>query len=379
MIYFNNAATTWPKPDIVIESVNNCILNIPQEEERYGFADSDLKNVSWSRNKVKEFFNVEYADNIIFNSGATEGLNTVLYGLDIKKSNIISSVIEHNSVLRPLHILSEDNTVTFINCDEYGFISTERIEENIQSNTRVLIMSAASNVTGAIQDINTIYDICIKNSIIPIFDASQAGGCTKIDIKKYNQAFWIFTGHKSLFGLSGSGFMYIPDNIVLRSYKSGGTGILSELHEMPQRLPVRYEAGTKNIPGIISIGSGIEFIQNTGFENIILKKRDLLELLFSKLSENSKIKIFSAPADRNAGVFCFSMSEYDSEELSDMLYESFGIISRSGLHCSPDIHKRLGTYENGLVRISLSWFNNREDVIKLISAINNISGVQVDD
>ncbi|MCK9225934.1 MAG: aminotransferase class V-fold PLP-dependent enzyme [Candidatus Muirbacterium halophilum] len=379
MIYLNNAATTWPKPDIVANSVYNCICNIPQEEERYGRVFDSVKSVSWARNKVKEFFNIQNSNNIVFNSGATEGINSILFGLDIKDCHILTSVTEHNSVLRPLYMLSSNNKITFIDCDDFGFIDINSIEKKILHNTKILIMSIASNVSGAIQDFDKIYNNCIKNSIIPIFDASQAGGCVVLDIGKYNKAFWVFAGHKSLFGISGSGFIYIPDNIELKLYKTGGTGVLSELKKMPKRLPLRYEAGTKNIPGIISIGSGIEFIQNIGIKNIESKKQKLLKILFDELSQNSNVKIYSAPADKNAGVFSFSMDNYTSEDLSDILYESFEIITRSGLHCSPEIHKKFGTFENGLVRLSLSWFNEVGEISQLISAVNKISGVKMND
>lgn len=373
MIYLNNSTTSFPKPDSVTERVLNSMKNPVIDDNRSGFVGENDNSLNKIRIKISSFFGINDPSRLIFTQNATEAINTILSGLELKNKNIITTVTEHNCVLRKINQLKENNHVEYINCDKYGFINIKQLIEISKSGADVAIINHSSNVTGAVQNIEEIYHILINENILPVFDISQTAGVINIDIKKMEKAFFVFTGHKSLFGITGSGGFYIPEEIDIKPFKYGGNGIWSDLEEMPSKLPYKYEAGTHNIISINSLCAGIDFINSTGIEKIHKVKKDYIKLLYFELSKIPGIEIFTNIKRENSGILSFRHKEMESEEISDILFESFKIIVRSGLHCAPLIHKSLKTFDFGLVRVSPSIFNTESDICHFIESLKKIS------
>ncbi len=373
MIYLNNAATSYPKPDTVINAVTSYIKSIPFHSSRGG-CETDIDPILFCRQKLAKLFNVTNSNNIIFTSGSTEALNLAIRGLESNGKHIITTAIEHNSVLRPLKVLEEDGIIelSIIPCDKTGYVKTEDIAKEIKENTIAIIVSHCSNVTGTLLDIKSISKIAHSNNAIIIVDASQSVGCIDIDVIEEDIDVLAFTGHKSLYGIPGTGGLYIREGIKLKPLKVGGTGAKSETLYQPKERPTYYESGTPNSPGIISMSAGIDFIFNIGLNEIKKKKIALTVKIANELEKLSQIIVYGNNTKNRSPVFAFNIEGYLSSEVSLILENTYGIIVRSGLHCAPLIHKALGTYPTGLVRISPSYFNTFEEIDICINAIKEI-------
>jgi len=375
MIYLNNAATSHPKPIEVIEEINKYIKSVPFHSSRTGLDFQQIDIIQTCRENIRNFFNIGSINNIIFTSGATESLNLAINGLDLSNKHVISTTTEHNSVIRPLKHLEKDGEIelTFIHSDKYGYVDTEKIKNCIKENTKVIIINHCSNVTGSIQDIDSISKIAKNNNIILIVDASQSAGIIPIDVKKLNIDLLAVTGHKSLYGLAGIGFLYISDKINLKALKYGGTGIKSSLLYQPEERPLYYEAGTLNLAGIVSLNAGISFIQKTGIKKIENKKISHINRIINEIKNLKNIKIYCNIDNQNRiPILSFNIKNINPNEIGYILESSFNIISRSGLHCAPLIHKDIGSYPEGNVRISPSYFTKDDEIDIFIDAIIKI-------
>jgi len=376
MIYLNNAATTFPKPQETIDAVTTYLGSTPFNCLRTGYTGQEEDVILACRKSLAALFNVDDPERMIFTSGATESLNLVIKGLDLEGGHVITTQIEHNSVLRPLYGLERAGKIelSIVECDKYGHVDLADIEKNIRKNTRAVVINHASNVTGEIQDLRSISKITVSGKLILIVDASQSAGCIPIDVKKDSIDILAFTGHKSLYGIPGTGGVYIREGIQVRPFKEGGTGTKSELLEQPEEVPLRYEAGTPNIPGIVALGAGANFIIKTGMNRIHDRKKQHFLKLMDTFCDIHGIKIYGkhGSADR-LPVFCFNIEGISSEEASAVLEGSFDIIVRSGLHCAPLIHKALGTYPAGSIRISPSYFTTDDEIERFIYAVKTIS------
>ncbi|MFH1552974.1 MAG: aminotransferase class V-fold PLP-dependent enzyme, partial [Candidatus Omnitrophota bacterium] len=375
MIYLNNAATSFPKPEETIEAVTTYLGSAPFHCLRSGYIGQEEDVIVSSRGKLAALFNAASPDNIVFTSGGTESLNLVIRGLDLSGGHVITTAIEHNSVLRPLKRLEKERSIelSIVGCDRDGHVEAQDVAESIRKNTKALIINHCSNVTGRLIDLNAMREVCSSGKILFIVDASQSAGCVPIDVEKGKIDILIFTGHKSLYGIPGIGGLYIKEGISLAPLKVGGTGIKSEDEYQPDQMPLRYEAGTPNVPGIVSLGAGVDFILKTGIERIMERKRRHVIKMIEELGAIPGIELYGgSDLAGRVPIFCFNIPPASPVEVGELLESSFGVITRSGLHCAPLIHKALGTYPEGAVRVSPSYFTTDEEVAKFIYAVKQI-------
>lgn len=378
MIYLNNAATSFPKPKEVQEAVMASFSGPLVHASRTGLEREDDDIIYLCRCKLADLFNIDDPLHIVFTSGSTEALNLAIKGLPLERGNVIISAIEHNSVIRPLKTLEKEGkiTLTIVECDKNGYIEPAQFAEVLRDDTKAIVVNHCSNVTGAVLDIAGISKIAHSIGAYFIVDASQSAGCVPIDCKNWDIDLLAFTGHKSLYGLQGIGGLYIKEGIELKPLKVGGTGILSELLLQPEGMPIHYEAGTLNNPGIISLYAGVQFIHKVGLQKIIEHKKKLYQILFDELGDNPDIEIYS-PKNKHTSYsnFCFNVKGMVPEEVGYVLEASFDIWVRTGLHCAPLILPYLGVEPWGTVRASHSYFTTEEEIYKFIEAVKKITKI----
>ncbi len=374
MIYLNNAATSYPKPDSVIKAVTKYINSLPLNPERSGFTGDEDNVIKKCRKNLALLFNIKNPDRVIFTSGATESLNLAIKGLELYKKHIITTRIEHNSVIRPLKHLEREGIIelSFVECNKQGYVGSDDIKKEIKENTGAIIVNHCSNVTGTVLDIKSISEIARTGNIIFIVDASQSAGTIPLDVTECNMDILVFTGHKSLYGLPGIGGIYIKEGINLKPLKVGGTGVRSDLLYQPEEVPMYYEAGTRNMAGIVSLCEGTSFILERGMNKIEEHKNKLVERAVRGLKEIPEIIIYGSEGN---SIFSFNIKGIKPEDAGYILENSFEIIIRSGLHCAPLIHKSLGSYPEGSIRVSPSYFTTFEEIDFFIDAVKHIAGV----
>lgn len=375
-IYLDNASTTFPKPKSVGDSVYNYIMNIGGNSGRsnHNNAIESNKIVFNTRKLISDFFNFDNPQNVIFTSNITTSLNILINGFLTPQDHVITSCMEHNSVLRPLTLLNKKGMDLTIVSAKNGLISCDEILSSIKPNTKAIILSICSNVTGTIQPIYEIGQICKENDIFLILDTAQGAGYFDIDFKSLNLSALAFTGHKGLLGPQGIGGFIISDelNKLISPTIVGGSGSLSYSLEQPDFLPDKFESGTLNLPGIVGLNAGISYINEYGIDNI-KKKLDFLSLkLISGLSNIPGIILYG-DIKTSPHVVSFNLKSLDASELSFILDSDFGIKNRSGLHCAPLAHKSIGSFPNGTVRLSVGIFNTQEEIDYVIETINKIS------
>jgi cysteine desulfurase family protein len=375
MIYLNNAATSYPKPKEVIDTVKHFLDEIPCHSARAGIEREDGDVDYACRQKLANLFNVDDPFRIVFTSGSTEALNLAIKGVISHGVHVVSTKIEHNSVIRPLKTLEEEGIieVDFVDCDSDTYVEPEAIKKAIKKNTKAVVINHSSNVTSQTLDVKAISEIAHEAGAIFILDASQSAGTLPIDVKEMNIDLLAFTGHKSLFGLQGSGGLYISPNVDPKPLKVGGTGVLSEVLTQPKGMPLYYEAGTPNLPGIISLGAGVDFINKTGMSKIREHKTAQVKRMIKELEGNPMIKIYTRGEHNSYSNFCFNIEGVVPEEVGFMLESSYGILVRTGLHCAPLLLEALGVHPWGTVRASPSFFTTDEEVTKFIASINEMT------
>ncbi len=374
MIYLDNSATTNKKPILVkLCAIKSCLRKNCLNPNRGGYREGlALANkIFCVREKLSRFFNCKNVENCIFTSGCTEALNLAILGSAKNGGHVITTIYEHNSVLRPLNKLKETSGVslTFLSPNENGEIETEKFEKAITKNTYMIACSFTSNVTGYTNQIEEIGKLCKKYNILFLVDCAQSAGHEKIDMQKMNIDFLALAGHKGIYSLSGIGALLCSEKGAknLRPIKFGGTGTKSESLVQPTDFPDGFESGTNNVSGILSLGAGLDFVEKN--QNKINKKiYDLTQYLVQKLKEIEKIKIYPFN-NLSSGVISFNVNEISSNDVSNFLSEKFNICVRSGLHCAPLVHKFFKTQKLGMVRVSVGYFNNKKDIDKLAYAL----------
>ncbi|VYU66220.1 aminotransferase class V-fold PLP-dependent enzyme [Clostridium tertium] len=378
-IYLDNASTTFPKPKVVSDSIYNFLVNVGGNPGRSNHDNGMTSNrlLLEAREILASFFNFSNISNVIFTNNITSSLNLLINGCIKKGDHVITSSIEHNSVLRPLFNLENNNLIelSIVNSNEFGFVNVEDIKKSIKSNTKFIILSHASNVLGSIQPIEKIGKLCLENNIFFILDSAQSAGVLDIDFNKFNLSALAFTGHKSLFGPQGIGGFLITDelNSICNPYILGGTGSMSYSLIQPDFLPDKFESGTLNMPGIVGLSEGIKFINNEGINTIYEKNSYLRNLLISKLRNISNIRLYEDFKNGNyTSCVSFNSTKLDTAELSYELDYTYGIKNRSGLHCAPLTHKSIGSFPDGTVRLSISYFNTVEEINYTVDSINKI-------
>jgi cysteine desulfurase family protein len=378
-IYLDNAATSRDKAAVVKKAILNYYENINCSPGRGGYEDS-LKAgrlIIEARNTIADFFNVDDLKQIIFTHNVTYALNMGIKGILKKGDHVITSTMEHNSVLRPLNRLKKQGIidVDYIKCDKKGRLNPEKIEAAINKKTKLIILTYASNVSGTIMPVEQIGEIAAENNVYYMLDTAQAAGVYDIDFKKLKVDFLAFTGHKALMGPTGTGGFAVSKKMAgeMDSLIEGGTGSKSHLEEQPEFLPDKFESGTMNTMGISGLKAGVEFIQKIGIEKIREHKHQLGKAFLEGLKKIPEIKIIG-PADLKEQVPTFSITagDIDLGQLSFKLDEKYNIMTRSGLHCAPFAHKTLDTFPEGSLRFSIGYFNTLPEIEFTLNALNQL-------
>lgn len=377
MIYFDNAATSFPKPEVVCNSTLEVMREYGANPGRAGhkLALRAGRGLYETRDILSRIFNIKNPMNLIFTYNCTDSLNLGIKGLLKKGDHVITTSMEHNSVLRPLkHLEREGVEVTIINGDTKGRIDSLDIEKNIRENTKMIIMTHISNITGTIMPVKKVGEIAKKHGIIYMVDGAQSAGVYDIDVEDMNIDLLAFPGHKGLLGPQGTGGLYVRDGIQLKELKEGGTGSSSDSLYQPDIMPDKYESGTPNAPGIIGLGNGVNYILEKGISNIREHEEKLTSYFIEELLKIDGVKIYG-PLDikEQAPVVSINIRDEDSSEISYILDEEYDIAVRSGLHCAPLAHKTIGTFKQGVIRFSFGVFNTYEEIELGIRAIKEIS------
>lgn len=375
MIYFDNAATTLHKPHEVIEAVVHAMTtagNASRGTHTGSLAAS--RTVYETRKKIADFFHCSRADHLIFTSNSTEALNIAICGTLGKGDHIISTDLEHNSVLRPLYHLEEQGaSLTFLSANKKGCIDYDDFKRSIKPNTKAIVCTHASNLTGNVLDIERIGRIAKAHNLLFIVDASQSAGCIEINMETMNIDILCFTGHKGLLGPQGTGGLCIHESVEIRPFKHGGSGIHSYEKGQPQAYPARLEAGTLNSHGIAGLCVAINYINTITIPVIAKKEQELLWHFYKGICNIPEIHIYGDfDTKERAAILSLNIEGYDSGTVSDLLSQEYDIATRPGAHCAPRMHQALGTTETGAVRFSFSSFNTMEEVETAIQALKEL-------
>jgi cysteine desulfurase family protein len=376
IIYFDNAASSWPKPRSVSEKVAECIQEYGANPGRGGHQLSmrASKVIYKTRVKLAQLFGIQNPNDIFFTMNATMALNMAIKGILKSGDHVITTTLEHNSVRRPLEYMKKVHGVeiTYIKPEIDGFVINE-FKKAIKQNTRLIAVSHASNLTGMIAPIKEIGLMAKEYQIPFLVDGSQSAGILPINVEEMNISLLGFPGHKGLYGPQGTGGLYVHPDLQLEPLLHGGTGSHSELIEQPETRPDRYESGTLNTPGIAGLLAGVEFVLDTGVEEIRKKEWELTQYTLQKFEDIQGIEVYGPPREiERVAVIAFNMLGMDASEVAYILDQEYGIAVRSGFHCTPLGHETAGTSEIGAIRISYGYYNTREQVDQLIMALRDI-------
>ena len=373
MIYLDNAATSYPKPESVYKRIDYILRHIGGNPGRSGHRMAlDASRVIFeAREFAAKFFNIKDASRIVFTKNATEAINVVFKGILKPGDHVVTTSIEHNAVVRPLKRLERDGVkVIRVKADKDGLISPQDVEKAITKHTKLISVVHASNVFGTVLPVTEIGNVCRKKGIIFMIDAAQTAGAMPIDIEALNVDMFAATGHKSLFGPQGTGFLYVKEGIEPLPLVDGGTAEDDDMLEIPDRL----EAGTMNTPGIGGLGAGIEFLLNEGVEKIRKHEERLIRQILDGLKGINGISIIG-PTDekKRTCLVSFNIEGKDPSDIDYRLDNEFNIMLRCGLHCAPHAHKAAGTYPSGAVRVSPGYFNTSDEIEEFLKAIREIA------
>ncbi len=379
-IYLDNAATSWPKPDAVYQAVDQYqrLNGAAAGRGVYRSAQSSERIVSQCRKRVADFLGADSPRQIIFTLNGTDSLNLALHGILRPGDHVVTSVCEHNSVLRPLHALAQTRNVTYevVGCNRQGFIDPDDVRHAILPHTRLIALTQASNVTGAVQPLAEIGKVAAERNVLFLIDAAQSLGHLPVNVKELGCHLLAAPGHKGLLGPLGTGLLYIAPEMEkqLQPIRQGGTGTRSDEEQQPDSLPDRYESGNLNVPGIAGLNAGVAWLQERGVENVQQHEHELLWTLHAELRSISQVTVYGPQAtDRQVGVVSFNIAGYDPQEVAAALDASAGIELRSGLHCAPRMHAALGTLPAGTVRASVGPFTTIEHIQSLIAALRDFA------
>lgn len=378
-IYLDHAATSRRKPALVKKEMLNYFDNIGCSPGRGGYQCSldASRLVLEARLAVCQLFNYDNPDGVVFTYNITHGLNMIIQGYLTQGDHVITSSMEHNAVVRPLNHLKNKGLidVDYISANTLGVLDPKAIENAVKDNTKMIILNHASNVTGTLLPIEEVSKIAKKHGITFVVDSAQTAGSHIIDLKKINIDILAFTGHKGLFGPTGTGGLIIREELTeqIDSLYQGGTGSISEKDYQPDFLPDKFESGTTNTLGIVGLKAGINYILDVGVDRIHEQKNKLTKRFIDGLQTIEKVKLYS-PGDVNqqTSTVSIGVEGYDLGELSFRLDDEFNIMTRSGLHCAPYAHKTIGTYPEGTLRFSIGFFNTEEEIDQALAALRNL-------
>lgn len=378
MIYLDNAATTFPKPECVYEAMDKFLREKGANPGRAGHRMSveAEQEIEKARFTVAGFLGVKSPERLVFTFNATDALNMGIKGLLCKGDHVITSKLEHNSVSRPLSGLEKQGaiTVTRVENSDDGFISPDDIRKAVRLNTKLIVCTHSSNVLGTIQPIREIGEVARERDIVFMVDAAQTVGVCDIDVEEQHIDMLAFTGHKGPFGPTGSGGLYVGKNVKLRAWREGGTGFEPESISQPDTLPFQLESGTPNSVGIVGLRTGIEFCIKEGIETIRQHERKLALRLVSALESDDRFGIYgNVDEDRKVGIVSINIKGLKSGEVGAILDNTFNIAVRPGLHCAPYTHQRIETFPEGTIRLSPGYFNTMEEIEETVSGLKKIA------
>lgn len=377
VIYLDHAASSWPKPPEVVEAVSRTLAEVGSNPGRSGHRLSleAARIIFEARNALASLFHADDPLRIVLTRNATEALNIMICGLLKSGDHVIASGMEHNSVMRPLRAMEGRGVrISVAACSRNGRLDPAEVVSLLRPETRAVILTHASNVTGTIQPVAEVGAIARDMGIICCVDAAQTAGAVPIDIAEMHIDLLAFTGHKSLYGPQGTGGLYIGPGLeeMIDPIMTGGTGSASELEIQPDFLPDKFESGTPNTPGISGLLAGVRFILETGLDAIRAKEQALSGLLRGGLASIPRVHVHGDPA-RTIPVVSFSVEGMSPSDVTQILDEEYGIMARPGLHCAPSAHRTIGTFPQGTVRFSLGWFNTEAEVQRALDAVSDIA------
>ena len=378
MIYLDNAATSFPKPDCVCREMDRCMREYCANPGRGGHMLSVKAGMAVveARNVICNLFHITDPMRLCLAKNATEALNMAIKGIATPGCHMITTGMEHNSVIRPLRTLERDLGVelSIVTGNELGEIEPDIIKKEIRNNTVLIICTLSSNVNGIIMPISEIGHIAREAGVNFLVDASQGAGSLIVDIKNQNIDLLAFPGHKGLMGPQGTGCLYVKEGITLKPLMEGGTGSNSGYPYQPEVMPDLLESGTINTPGVVGLAWGARYVSERGVAEIGEYKNHLVQMLFYGFSYIPGIINYSvADRSRNSGIVAINLANLDSTELSYILDKEYGIYTRAGLHCAPGAHRILGTEKRGVVRFSVGCLNSEADIMSTIEAVKKIS------
>ena len=376
MIYFDNAATTVKKPECVVQAVTNAMCSLGNSARGvHNSALSASRIIYDTRVALAHLFGAKSPERIAFTANSTEALNMAIKGVLHPGDHVITTALEHNSVLRPLYEMEEQGVaLTILPADDLGNLCYEDFEKEIRPNTKAIVTTHGSNLTGNLLDIERIGAIARKYNLLYIVDASQTAGVFRIDVQSMHIDILCFTGHKGLLGPQGTGGIYVREGVEVRPLLSGGSGVQTYLRSHPLQMPTALEAGTLNGHGIAGLGAAVRYLEETGLTTIRTKEQALMWEFYTQVRKIPGIKIYGDFNTKNrCAIVALNIRDYDSGEVSDALSEQYGIATRPGAHCAPLMHKALGTVEQGAVRFSFSHFNTEEEIKIAVAALQELA------
>ncbi|KPK91304.1 MAG: cysteine desulfurase [Deltaproteobacteria bacterium SM23_61] len=380
LIYFDNAATSFPKPEEVTRAMVHFSNEIGASPGRSGhrLAIEAGRVVFEAREGIARLLGLKDSSRVVFGLNATEGINQGLKGLLRTGDHVITSSMEHNSVMRPLRaMMKEGLEVSIVPCSQEGFLDLSEVRKAIRPDTRMLVLNHASNVVGTLQPLAEIGEVCRQQGVLFFVDAAQSAGAIPIDMHREKIDLLAFTGHKALFGPQGTGGLVLGERVdekELVPVKRGGTGSRSEQEEHPDFLPDLCESGTPNALGLAGLLAGLEFVMKVGIEEIRQQEKRLTAKLLQGLREIDGVKLYGpGTAEKQLATVSFNIQGMAPSEVGLRLDEDFGILCRVGLHCAPAAHRTLGTFPEGTVRFGLSYLNRAEEVEKALRAVQRIA------
>lgn len=376
MIYMDNAATTLHKPKEVAEAVVKAMSMAGNAGRGTNQASLGAARIIYdAREKMCRLLGAESPKQIVFTSNSTEALNIAICGLIRPGDHVITTVLEHNSVLRPLYEMERRGaSLSIIGCDEKGNLLYEELERAIRPETRAVVCTHGSNMTGNMIDLCRVGEWANKYGVLFIVDASQTMGVYPIQVQEAKIDVLCFTGHKSLLGPQGTGGLYVREGLTIHPLKSGGTGVESFNKKQPDSMPEALEAGTLNGHGIAGLAAALTYLEETGLESIREKELALMRRFYEGITQIPDVKVYGDfETSKRCPIVTFNIGEYDSAQVSDELLMEYDIATRPGAHCAPLMHKAFQTVEQGAVRFSFSHYNTEEEVDKAVQAIRELA------
>ncbi|MBQ6535955.1 MAG: aminotransferase class V-fold PLP-dependent enzyme [Firmicutes bacterium] len=375
MIYLDNAATSLRRPECVVRAVTEALCSLGNVGRgAHEGSLSAARTVYDCREKLCRFFGGDDPNRVCFTANATEALNAAVFGLLSAGDHVISTDLEHNSVLRPLYRLEKAGMeLSFLRADRQGQVDYDALPGLLRKNTRALVCTHASNLTGNLLDIDKLSAFCREQGLLFILDAAQTAGSLPINVSETGVSVLCFTGHKALMGPQGTGGMLIGPGVELSPFKTGGSGVQSHLKEQPSAYPARMEAGTLNGHGIAGLSAALDHINEIGLETIHRHETVLMRAFYEQVRAIPQVKVYGDFRGDRAPIVSLNLGELDSGAVADVLMTDYGIAVRSGAHCAPRMHAALGTLEQGAVRFSFGWFNTADEVTAAADALKEIA------